>query len=229
MSCFFPRFLIPIRRDWEGFGCSVVPGQRCSMCRWSEAFCWPSVPQRDVQRWGCSEHGVSLLFILEGSLANLTAVAVSWLPTAVVLASPLCSWHVASRPVLAFCQLRILNYCWFSVGWYGWTESSEQAGLLFFTLIHAPLLLLFGKSIQIAWICAIIKIKGWFLWTFCKLLGKRKKHTSYWLLFRRMVAAMQLFLPCCMSLEQMFHCFALNTCRCWAFTVYYHCNFLLVC
>lgn len=47
------------------------------MCRWNEAFWWPSLPQRDVQRSGCSEHCISLLFILEESFVSLTAVAVS--------------------------------------------------------------------------------------------------------------------------------------------------------
>ncbi|KAK2536415.1 hypothetical protein Q9233_003183 [Columba guinea] len=51
--------------------------------------------------------------------------------------------------VLAFCQLRILNCSFFSIGWYGRTQGSEQALLLFFTLIPALLLQLLFEELCI--------------------------------------------------------------------------------
>lgn len=61
VSC-SPKFLIPVRSDWGGFGCSVVPAERCCMCRWNKAFQWPLLPHWDVHRWGCCYNSVFLWF-----------------------------------------------------------------------------------------------------------------------------------------------------------------------
>lgn len=101
--------------------CSVLPDaqcERCSVCRWNEAFCWRSVPQRDVQ----NEVVVSTVLLccsyLREAWLSWQPGSIWWLPTAVVLASPQCSCHVASRlrwsVLVAFCQLRILNCNCFS-------------------------------------------------------------------------------------------------------------------